>query len=83
MLFEQFKQTTKVGERPKEVSKYGKDGSARGRDPLGKVGMRKEELQKTLKNLGLKKKIDKKIIQETLETKDEYDNYLNSEKAEE
>ena len=69
--------------RPKEIPKYGKDGSARGRDPLGKVGMRKEELQKTLKNLGLKKNLDKKIIQETLETEDEYNNYLNQEKADE
>ena len=67
--------------RPKENPHYGKDGSARGRDPLGKVGMRKEELQKTLKNLGLKKNLDKKIIQETLETEDEYNNYLNKEKA--
>ena len=69
--------------RPKEMSKYGKDGSARGRDPLGKVGMRKEELQSTLKSLGLKKKTDKKIIQETLDTEDEYNNYINSEKTEE
>tara|TARA_Y100000361_G_scaffold5590_1_gene4799 strand:- start:136 stop:1920 length:1785 start_codon:yes stop_codon:yes gene_type:complete len=69
--------------RPKENPHYGKDGSARGRDPLGKVGMRKEELQKTLKNLGLKKNLDKKIIQETLETEDEYNNYLNQEKSDE
>ena len=69
--------------RPKEIPKYGKDGSARGRDPLGKKGMRKEELHKTLKGLGLQKKIDKKIIQETLETEDEYDNYLNNEKSKE
>jgi len=67
--------------RPKEVPKYGKDGSARGRDPLGKVGMRKEELEKTLNKLGLKKKLDKKIIQETIETEDEYDNYLKKEKT--
>jgi len=67
--------------RPKEISKYGKDGSARGRDPLGKVGMRKEELTITLKGLGLKKTKDKKIIQETLETEEEYDNYLNNEKT--
>ena len=31
----------------------------------------------------IKKKIDKKIIQETLETESEYDNYLNNEKAKE
>ena len=69
--------------RPKEIPKYGKDGSARGRDPLGKVGMRKEELNKKLTQLGLKNKQDKKIIQETLETESEYDNYLNKEKTEE
>jgi len=69
--------------RPKEIPKYGKDGSARGRDPIGKIGMRKEELQSTLKSLGLKKNIDKKIIQETLETEDEYNNYLNNEKDKE
>jgi hypothetical protein len=67
--------------RPKEIPKYGKDKSARGRDPLGKVGMRAEELKKTLKSLGLKKNVDKKIIQETLETESEYNNYLNKEKA--
>ena len=69
--------------RPKEIPKYGKDNSARGRDPLGKVGMRKEELNKKLTQLGLKNKQDKKIIQETLETESEYDNYLNKEKTEE
>ena len=30
-----------VGGRPKEVPKYGKDGSARGRDPLGAHDKRK------------------------------------------
>ena len=67
--------------RPKEIPKYGKDKSARGRDPLGKVGMRKEELKNALKSLGLKKDVDKQIIQETMETESEYNNYLNSEKA--
>tara|TARA_Y100000593_G_scaffold51140_1_gene96177 strand:+ start:446 stop:2251 length:1806 start_codon:yes stop_codon:yes gene_type:complete len=67
--------------RPKEISKYGKDGSARGRDPLGKKGMRHEELQKTLKNLGLKKQTDKELIKETLETESEYNNYINGEKT--
>ena len=67
--------------RPKEISKFGKDGSARGRDPLGKVGMRGEELKKTLKSLGLGERKDKKIIQETIETENEYDNYLKDEKT--
>jgi len=67
--------------RPAEIPKYGKDKSARGRDPLGKVGMRKEELELALKNMGLERKVDKELLEETLETEDEYDKYIKEEKT--
>ena len=40
----------RVGGRPKEVSKYGKDGSARGREPLGRpkipIGTKKHTMMR-------------------------------------
>ncbi len=72
--------------RPKEVPKYGKDGSARGRDPLGAHGMKKEgsvspkygmalahfeALKKSL-GTGISSE-DKKIISESLDVEKEYE----------
>jgi hypothetical protein len=72
--------------RPKEVPKYGKDGSARGRDPLGAHEMKKEgsvspkygmalahfeALKKSL-GKGISSE-DKKIISESLDVEKEYE----------
>ena len=72
--------------RPKEVPKYGKDGSARGRDPLGAHEMKKEgsvspkygmalahfeALKKSLGS-GISSE-DKKIISESLDVEKEYE----------
>ena len=72
--------------RPKEVPKYGKDGSARGRDPLGAHEMKKEgsvspkygmalahfeALKKSL-GTGISSE-DKKIISESLDVEKEYE----------
>ena len=76
--------------RPKEVPKYGKDGSARGRDPLGAHEMKKEgsvspkygmalahfeALKKSL-GTGISSE-DKKIISESLDVEKEYEEVLN------
>jgi len=76
---------------PKEVPHYGKDGSARGRDPLGSHDMKKggSSSRKYGKHLALahldklKKstnfgKHDKKIINEASEVEEEYKNELSS-----
>ena len=72
--------------RPKEVPKYGKDGSARGRDPLGAHEMKKEgsvspkygmalahfeALKKSL-GKGISSE-DRKIISESLDVEKEYE----------
>jgi len=77
--------------RPKEANKYGKDSGARGRDPLGAHDMKKggsgapkygkalalshyDKLKKSMK-FG---KTDVKIISETSEVEEEYNNELTS-----
>ena len=78
--------------RPKEVPHYGKDGSARGRDPLGAHGMKKESSRASnkygkqlalahydkLKKIMTFGKYDKKIITEATEVEEEYKNELSS-----
>ena len=77
--------------RPKEGGKYGKDGSARGRDPLGAHDMKKggSSSRKYGKPLALahydklKKsmnfgKFDRKIITEASEVEEEYKNEVSS-----
>jgi hypothetical protein len=66
--------------RPKEVPSYSKDGSARGRDPLGKV---KPQLAlshyDSLKQSGLKSNSVKEILKETNESEEisnEYDEFV-------
>jgi len=66
--------------RPKEVPSYSKDGSARGRDPLGKV---KPQLAlshyDSLKQSGLKSNSAKEILKETNESEEisnEYDEFV-------
>ena len=81
--------------RPKEIPKYGKDFSARGRDPLGKVDMKKSiatettrvfdkiqklELKAMVKNLNLNDEFNKELINEAQNTEVEYDKYVQSEK---
>jgi len=69
--------------RPKEIPKFGKDFSARGRDPLGKHDMKKavstEQLKKIVKNLELNGTVDKELLAETLKTESEYDKYIKTE----
>ena len=77
--------------RPKEANKYGKDSGARGRDPLGAHDMKKggsgapkygkplalahyDKLKKSMK-FG---KTDVKIINETSEVEEEYNNEVTS-----
>jgi len=77
--------------RPKEVPHYSKDGSARGRDPLGAHDKRKggSASNKYGKQLALAQydklkkmmsfgKYDKKIITETSEVEEEYKNEISS-----
>ncbi len=66
--------------RPKEVPSYSKDGSARGRDPLGKV---RPQLAlshyDSLKQSGLKSNSVKEILKETNESEEisnEYDEFV-------
>ena len=66
--------------RPKEVPSYSKDGSARGRDPLGKV---RPQLAlshyDSLKQSGLKSNSVKEILKETNESEEisnEYDKFV-------
>jgi hypothetical protein len=66
--------------RPEEVPSYSKDGSARGRDPLGKV---KPQLAlshyDSLKQSGLKSNSVKEILKETNESEEisnEYDEFV-------
>jgi hypothetical protein len=81
--------------RPKEIPKYGKDFSARGRDPLGKADMKKSmatettrvfdkiqklELKAMVKNLNLNDEFNKELINEAQNTEVEYDKYVQSEK---
>jgi len=73
--------------RPKEMPHYGKDGSARGRDPLGKHD-RKKMMSSSPKygkayreSLGLdklKSNIDKKILNEAEDVEVEYKNEVSS-----
>ena len=72
---------------PKEMNHYGKDGSARGRDPLGKHD-RKKAMSSSPKygkayreSLGLdklKSKTDKKILNEAEDVEIEYKNEVSS-----
>jgi hypothetical protein len=65
--------------RPKEIPKYGKDGSARGRDPLGKGERKKslsmEQIKKLTKDIPFKDQ-EKEVLLETLETEEEYKDYI-------
>ena len=77
--------------RPKEVPHYGKDGSARGRDPLGAHDKKKgggssrkygrplalAHYDKLKKSMNFGKH-DKKIITEASEVEEEYKNELSS-----
>ena len=67
-----------IGGRPKEGNKFGKDSGARGRDPLGSHDRRKQygialahydAMKKDLKKL---KRIDRKLLEETLDVEKEY-----------
>ena len=62
--------------RPKEPAKFGKDGSARGRDPLGVVDMKKGGSSLALAQFDrLKKSMGKKdlqLLQETNSLEEEY-----------
>ena len=76
--------------RPKEMPHYGKDGSARGRDPLGKHDRKKAsssspkygKAYRESLNLShfdkLKSKIDKKILNEAGDVEEEYKNEVSS-----
>ena len=72
------------GGRPEEGPKYGKDGSARGRDPLASHDRRKQygialahydAMKKDLKKL---KKSDRKLLEETMDVEKEYSKDVNS-----
>ena len=67
--------------RPKEIPKYGKDGSARGRDPLGKHDMKKtismEQIKNLTKDIPFKDK-EKEVLMETLDTEEEYRDYITN-----
>jgi hypothetical protein len=67
--------------RPKRPPKFGKDGSARGRDPLGVVDMRKGGKSIALAHLDkLKKSMnnsDLKLINETNSVEEEYKREVN------
>ena len=67
--------------RPKEMSKYGKDGSARDRDPLGKskVPLALSHYDALKKSMKISKK---EILKETKESEaieNEYDEFVNKE----
>jgi len=67
--------------RPKEMSKYGKDGSARDRDPLGKskVPLALSHYDALKKSMNISKK---EILKETKESeaiKNEYDDFVEKE----
>ena len=73
--------------RPKEMPHYGKDGSARGRDPLGKHDRKKASSSSPKygkayrESLGLdklKSKVDKKILNETVDVEEEYEKEVSS-----
>ncbi len=73
--------------RPKEMPHYGKDGSARGRDPLGNHERKKlrsssprygKAYRESLGLEKLKSKIDKKIINEAEDVDTEYKNEVSS-----
>ncbi len=67
--------------RPKEIPKYGKDFSARGRDPLGKKdianSLSMENIKKLTKDIPIKGK-SKEVLIETLETEEEYKDYITN-----
>jgi hypothetical protein len=67
--------------RPKRPPKFGKDGSARGRDPLGVVDMRKGGKSMALAHLDkLKKSMnnsDLKLINEANSVEEEYKREVN------
>jgi len=73
--------------RPKEMTHYGKDGSARGRDPLGNHERKKlhsssprygKNYRESLGLDKLKSKIDKKLINEAEDVDTEYKNEVSS-----
>ena len=73
--------------RPKEMPHYGKDGSARGRDPLGNHERKKlhsssprygKAYRESLGLDKLKSKVDKKIINEAGDVESEYKNEVSS-----
>ena len=73
--------------RPKEMPHYGKDGSARGRDPLGNHERKKlrsssprygKAYRESLGLDKLKSKIDKKLINEAEDVDTEYKNEVSS-----
>ena len=76
--------------RPKEMPHYGKDGSARGRDPLGKHDRKKAsssspkygKAYRESLNLShfdkLRSKVDKKILNEAGDVEKEYKNEVSS-----
>ena len=73
--------------RPKEMPHYGKDGSARGRDPLGNHERKKlhssspkygKAYRESLGLDKLKSKVDKKLINETGVVESEYKNEVSS-----
>jgi len=73
--------------RPKEMPHYGKDGSARGRDPLGNHERKKlrsssprygKAYRESLGLDKLKSKVDKKIINEAEDVDTEYKNEVSS-----
>ena len=73
--------------RPKEMPHYGKDGSARGRDPLGNHERKKlrsssprygKAYRESLGLEKLKSKVDKKIINEAEDVDTEYKNEVSS-----
>ena len=73
--------------RPKEMPHYGKDGSARGRDPLGNHERKKlhsssprygKAYRESLGLEKLKSKIDKKLINEAEDVDTEYKNEVSS-----
>ena len=73
--------------RPKEMPHYGKDGSARGRDPLGNHERKKlrssspkygKAFRESLGLEKLKSKVDKKLINEAEDVDIEYKNEVSS-----
>ena len=83
-----------VGGRPKEVPKYGKDGSARGRDPLGahdkrkafaankKYGVALAHYDSLKKQMGKDvNTTDKQILAEAMDVEAEYKEEVSNNKS--